>query len=55
MNMEPQMWQKNVPYDLEINCTILINSNHGYCFNEIMDEKKIEEMFFFSWDHSMQG
>ena len=30
--------------DLEINCIILVNSKHGYCFNKIMDKNKIEEM-----------
>ena len=33
-----------MPNDLEINCTILINSKRGYRLNKIMDEKKIQEM-----------
>ena len=30
--------------DLEINCTILINSKSGYHLNKVIDENKIEEM-----------
>ena len=33
-----------MPDDLEINCTLILNSKWGYCLNRIMNENKIEEM-----------